>query len=241
MKFIIRLIPVYFALQALTSSRQLSNGIPLFRNEIMALQISMKSCIVTVVQHYFGSGSIICMAQSGYMKRTSSAVQNSTFDMVLEDVMDGSDHSVMIKGTITTRRAPNFTNSERVHNYVLFTVSAEDCMLIVNMLMESPSWNPHGKFLIYLLYLKTDWEPIIKDIFAYLWQYFVINVTIMIPDVAAKKTRFFTWMPFDAGNCGKENIQFIRLGICRDRRIFPNQDIVFPPKVRQWRGFKRVR
>lgn len=232
MKFIIRLIPVYFALQALTSSGQVSYGIPLFRNEIHALQASIKGCIVTVVQHYFGRGSIICMAQSGYMKRTNSVVQNSTFDLVLEEIMDGFDHSVVIKRAITTRRAPNFTTSESIHNYVVFTESAEDCKLTVNKLIESPSWNPHGKFLVYLLVIKGDWEPIVREIFAYLWQYFVINVTILIPEMSTNQSLFLTWMPFDAGNCGKDNIQFIRLGVCRDRQILPNQDIVFPPKVR---------
>lgn len=233
MEFIFSIFSLCLALRVLISPAQVSCGNLLFRNEIHELQDSVTSCIDTVVQRYFGRGSIICVATSGYLKKINGkAIVNSTFHMIMDDVMNGVSHSVMVKRAISEKSAPNFASFEKVHNYLMFVESAEDFELTVNMLMKSPSWNPHGNFLVYLTGIKMNWKSIVNDIFAEVWKYFVINITILVPDVSANHSRFITWMPFDAGNCGKEDIQFIQLGVCQGRKILPTDANVFPVKVR---------
>lgn len=219
---------LYFVSSVLNTSC----GRPPFRDEIYALQDSVTGCIATVVEHYFSRGSIICVATSGYLKKPHGEAINSTFDMIMNDVMNSEDHSIMVKRAITEKISQNFVSFEKVHNYLLFVGSAKDFELTVNMLVESPSWNPHGNFLVYLTGIKTDWKSIVTDIFVYVWKLFVINITIMVPDVSANFSRIITWMPFDAGNRGKEYIQFIQLGICRERQILPTHENIFPAKVR---------
>lgn len=213
----------------------------IFRNDIHELQDSVTSCIDTVIQRYFGTGSIICVATSGYLKRVDAKrILNSTFDMIMDDVMNGVRHSVMVKRAITDKSTSNFVSFEKVHNYMGFVGSlAQDFQLTVNMLMKSPSWSPHGNFLVYLTGIEPVWKSMVTDIFAIVWKYFVINSTILVPDVSANYSRFVTWMPFDAGNCGREDIQFIQLGVCQQRRILPTDANVFPLKVRD-SYFRRV-
>lgn len=233
MKFILRIFRLCFALRVLISLPQMLCENHFFRNEIHELQESVTNCIDMVVQRYFGNGSIICVATSGYLKKINGKrILNSTFHMIMDDVMNGIDHSVMVKRAITAKSTPDFVSFEKVHNYLLFVESANDFKITVNMLMKSPSWNPHGNFLVYLTGIKTDWKSIVTNIFANVWKYFVINITILVPDVSANHSRFLTWMPFDAGNCGKEDIQLIQLGVCQQRKILPTDANVFPVKVR---------
>lgn len=228
MKFSIRICVIYFALQILIASTHVSCVRPISSDEA-----HKSNCIAMVVQHCFDSGSIICVAISGLLKTTNREINYPTFDMFIQNLMSGEDHSIMVKRANTDKVTEKYAIFEKVHNYLLFVVSEEDFKITVNMIKKYSSWNPHGKFLVYLAGRPTNWTSIVTKIFEYAWQYFVINITILVPDtsISANFTRIITWMPFDSGNCGKESLRFIQVGSCHEGRIFPSPGHVFPAKV----------
>lgn len=232
MNAIIRIFLLCCALQCLFAPAQVSCGRSIFaRDETHAMNGSVTSCIATVVRHCFRRGSIVCVGTSGYMMGTNDKVHYSTFEMVMADVMSGVGHSVMFKRASTVRSTSTFAGFEKVHNYLLFVESAEDCKVTINMLMASASWNPHGNFLVFLVGIKTNWASIVTEIFEFVWKYFVINLTILVSAESGNYSRIITWMPFDAGNCGGETLKFIQVGVCRDRAILPSPEHFFPIKV----------
>lgn len=52
---------------------------------------------------------------------------------------------------------------------------------ILSMLTQTSSWNPHARFLVFVDWLDRDWQEFAIFIIKMFWQYFVINITIMIP------------------------------------------------------------
>lgn len=53
------------------------------------------------------------------------------------------------------------------------------------MLVKTSSWNPHALFLIYIDGLLFEWETFATFVLTQFWRYFVINVTIGVPQLAA--------------------------------------------------------
>lgn len=61
----------------------------------------------------------------------------------------------------------------------------EDFHRIIDFLLETISWNPHAKCLIYMDKEQTDEEmrSITVLFMREIWKHYVINVTIMVPMV----------------------------------------------------------
>jgi len=69
-----------------------------------------------------------------------------------------------------------------VHNYILFLKSKAETDIILNLISNLPSWNPHAKFLVYMDRAQSDWLELVAMYFEELWKHKVININIMAPD-----------------------------------------------------------
>lgn len=70
-------------------------------------------------------------------------------------------------------------NNQRVDNYLIYAKTKSDIQIIVDYLVETKSWNPHGKFLIYINQIHEDYMEFASFIYEKCWQKFVINVIVM--------------------------------------------------------------
>jgi hypothetical protein len=71
---------------------------------------------------------------------------------------------------------------ERVHNYILFMKSEADLDRILGMLVRTPSWNPHAKFLIYMEGFNDRYKQLVAYFIEQLWKKYVLDVTLLVPD-----------------------------------------------------------
>lgn len=70
---------------------------------------------------------------------------------------------------------------EKVHNYIVFMKTKEECRTILNMLIKTTSWNPHAKFFIYIDGQVEDKTDFVTFILTEFWKYFVLNITVSCP------------------------------------------------------------
>lgn len=56
-----------------------------------------------------------------------------------------------------------------------------EAVSVINMLVDTASWNPHAKFLVFVDWLEREWISFVIFVLREFWKYFVINITISIP------------------------------------------------------------
>lgn len=86
-----------------------------------------------------------------------------------------------------------------VHNYIIMLKTVEDMESIVDLMIRTRTWNPHGIFFIYIdCDLGADWKHVIQSFLQMLWQEFVINVTFMFPDTQLYVNKVWLRLMFEA-------------------------------------------
>lgn len=82
-----------------------------------------------------------------------------------------------------------FASISKVHNYILFIKTKEECDLVLGTLLKTASWNPHAYFHVFADYLERDWTSFVTYILAKFWKEFVINICV---NIAVNETVSYT-------------------------------------------------
>lgn len=87
--------------------------------------------------------------------------------------------------------------------YVIFFEHPDEVRVVFKELALSLSWNPRAKFLMVSHTFFKDNSETAKKIFGSLLKYNAINAVVMLADQESyQEFSFFTWNPFEGGNCG---------------------------------------
>lgn len=52
----------------------------------------------------------------------------------------------------------------------------------MDVVTNSSSWSPHANFLLYIDHGDDDWKELVGYFFKTVWKYWMINVSILVPD-----------------------------------------------------------
>lgn len=83
--------------------------------------------------------------------------------------------------SLQAQRATHSASIDKIHNYVILIRSESECISVLRILVKSPSWNPHGKFLVHVPRTQKDWQSLVTFIFKQFWKHYVINISINVP------------------------------------------------------------
>lgn len=201
-----------------------------FREDMHRLQELEQKCVSDLVNKYFEPESTICVVTSFLTVSNNKRIAKTTVDMVIGELMVGLTHNLMIKRAPVENDSKQFFNFEKAHNYIIFIMKPDDVDAILNMLVKTTSWNPHGNFLIHVLGLEHDFDQLSKHIVNSFWKYFVINIDIISPNVEDTKCIISTWMPFEAESCGKKDKKIFNIANHTEYGLEPMNVNIFPQK-----------
>ncbi|CAO1443385.1 unnamed protein product [Diamesa serratosioi] len=134
----------------------------------------------------------------------------------------------------TTLSIKNFSDENknvRVYNYLFFVKTQSDLNSIMNVVTNTSSWSPHANVLLYIDRGDDEWRELVGNFFKTFWKYWLLNVSIMVPDPVTYVQNIFTAFPYARGNCEGNQDHFLQLGICQDAKIIPQGVNIFPVKV----------
>lgn len=154
-----------------------------------AIQESASNCVLYIANEHFEDGSIIAIVQSGLQTITNLNLTRTTYNMILDKLMLTNRWTIVIKKSVTYVESETALSIEKIHNYILFMKTKKDCTTTLNMLINTSSWNPHALFFVYVDGQVQDLEDFVTFVLTEFWKYFVINLTISVPD---KIVRFTT-------------------------------------------------
>lgn len=204
-----------------------------FNANLHKVQESGSNCVLKIIENFFPEGSIVCVISSGLKNAVNKNSSITTEQIILQQLMYQSRWTIMMKiGSDSV--APRDANAiEKVHNYIMFVKTIEDLQYILKTLKRTSSWNPHAQFLMYVENgIETvDRDPLMSRFLELCWKYWIINLTILLPDVDLFIHRILTYFPFDEGNCGAQKIKYVELGICDASLLIPEDNHYFPHKV----------
>ena len=52
----------------------------------------------------------------------------------------------------------------------------------MDVVTNSSSWSPHANVLLYIDRGDDDWRELVRHFFTTFWKYWMLNVSIMVPD-----------------------------------------------------------
>lgn len=81
---------------------------------------------------------------------------------------------------IVSVNSTKFNSIEKVHNYILFIKTEDECNITLGMLTRTSSWNAHAKFFIFVDYLERNWSEFVSFILAEFWREHVIDIIVNI-------------------------------------------------------------
>lgn len=217
-----------------------------FDYRIQNAKDSGSNCILLLANQFFERGSIVGFASSSVrskVKRIQSLLffaPNSFESFVIKKFMCQSKWSLVMKTAFlsstpsATSIKSKFVDLEKIHNYIMFTQSADEFIGLLKNLKSTQSWNPHANFILYVdIAIFTEEEKIhlLRQIFAISWKFWIANLIVFLPDIGLGQ-RISTWFPFDEGNCGHQDVEIVNLGMCLlNSTLSPNNINYFPVKV----------
>lgn len=152
-----------------------------FNERIQVVQESSANCMLEIARSHFPNGSLACIVESGIASKVNLNTAKSTYRLTVEKLLNDLRWSVMFKEAITFKA--EFTAIDTVDNYIIFMRTVSDMQMVLRSLRRSSSWNPHARFFIYIDGdVGDEWATLVIKSFRAFWRYFVINITIMIPD-----------------------------------------------------------
>lgn len=72
-----------------------------------------------------------------------------------------------------------------IDNYLVYSKSQADFVLVFKCLIHSYSWNPHAKFLVYINAVHKEEREIlfVNYIKSELWKHLVMNAVVVMPNI----------------------------------------------------------
>lgn len=176
---------------------EVSAAIVMFNDRLQAVQESCAQCVLEIARLHFPTGSLACIVESGISSKFNLNTAKSTYRLTVEKLLDELRWTVMFKEAISYKR--EFTAIDRVNNYIIFMRTINDMRMILRSLRKSSSWNPHARFFVLIdADVGKEWHQLVVRFFRSFWRFFVINITIMVPDTVNWNNRvktgdYFGW------------------------------------------------
>lgn len=152
-----------------------------FNEKIHNVQLSASSCVLKLAHQQFEPGSIISFVKSKYQYRASLAIAYSSEDLLLEALVHSETWSLVMKLIGERGREEHEFGFEKTHNYIILFQDISDLTRVFRKLTSLNSWNPHAKFVLFIVGLNIEWSPFLTEVVQLLWTLWIINVAIFFP------------------------------------------------------------
>lgn len=146
--------------------------------------INGAKCLCEMIRKHFGTGSNIAVIKSGLNNFTSGRVGKYSPDELLNNIMNRhrSNWTIYIKQGVGYETHMKASAFEKIDNYIIFAKTVNDIRIVANHLISTESWNPHGKFIIYVNTKLSDWLRFADRVYDIFWfQLNVLKVIVFLP------------------------------------------------------------
>lgn len=145
------------------------------QNEI---QTSLADCTLALAETNFAVGSTIAIITAN--EYSKNEITGDLGNIIVRYIMHRQRWTVK-----TTLEPPTINRLEvsldgKIKSFILTIKTEEDCVSILNQLVEAPTWDPHGKILIVVPWSQNDWKSIVSFIFQQFSKHFVINIALAV-------------------------------------------------------------
>lgn len=154
-----------------------------FNERIHNLQLSSSSCILKLAQQHFEPFSIISFVKSKFQYRASLTVAYSSENLILENLVHSETWSLVMKLIGEGGRDQREFGFEKTHNYIILFQDISDLHRVFRKLTSLNSWNPHAKFVLFIVGPIEQWSTFLTEVVQLLWMHWIINVAIFLPTI----------------------------------------------------------
>lgn len=156
-----------------------------FNENVHRVHVSGSQCVLDVAHKFFDNYSTIALVRIEREIKSNLNVGISTDDLITQQLFNDGSWTIMMKYFGHSQTTPHLLDFgfEKIHNYVLVVQSLVLLERVLEQLSRAVAWNPHANFLVYVDGIVEEWQQFCTDLIGSFWQYWVINLTIMIPSV----------------------------------------------------------
>ncbi|PSN42422.1 Ionotropic receptor 601 [Blattella germanica] len=241
-------MPTYYLLLLCLMTTYVCSVMDVLRVTDTNLHRSMVSCVENIIHKHFLSRITMTISVS-YSDSDDIKISSDMclIDMIFETVHQFCSWPIIVSNSGI--EVPESDIAVLQYGYIILLLLDSDGLVTdslqtqLEILSESPSWNPRGKFLIVLPNAGNESaQSIAFTICDILWDdYRITNVLIMTPNVDKRENEIeevdtylfdiYSAFPYRDGSCGKIN-NVMKVDQCfLGKHTFLKNDNLFPNKV----------
>ena len=152
-----------------------------FEERIHLVQKSGSKCVLDIATKFFTSNNI-CIVTVASNNITNIRVAMPTHELIFNLLMKEQRWSMFSKTTSTIKNYGDVNRHISIDNYIFFVKSQSDLNSIMDVVTNSSSWSPHANLLMYIERFDDDWKDLVGHFFKTVWKYWMLNVSILVPD-----------------------------------------------------------
>lgn len=169
-----------YSLLALSIFCNISEASISFNENVHQLQESSAVCLLDLANKHFEEYSTVALVKSLRQYWTNLTLGISTEDLWMQRLVNKESWAIMMKFINPDDPRKEFQfGFEKVHNYVIVFQNDIDLKKALEELSLENSWNPHAKFMGYLIGFPGD--ELVNLVMRLFWKFWVMNVVIFIP------------------------------------------------------------